>query len=152
MNLSDNCFGVEGAIEIATACGSEKLEEVDLTNTQLCGVNWKREGHYLKKGVVAIALAVVDGGVSTLSLGRNCLGEPGAIAISLAISRSKRLTNLDLHGNNNLGHEGGMAIVESVLQSQSLSVLSLNSTHIGPRAKEKLLEAVEALPGFELTL
>jgi len=153
LNLSSNYLGVDGAVEVSVAVGNDILRLIDLSNTALCGINWKREGEYAKKGIVSVSLAIVDNDViEYINLADNFLREPGAKAVALALSRSQCLLSIDLHGNNNLGQEGGMAIVNGIASSPSLMACSLNASHIGTVAKQKLLEAVQRREGFDLQL
>ena len=75
--------------------------QIDLSNNQLCGLDFRSRGTYKTEGVKAIASAIsVSASLTSIDLSDNWLGDKGAKHIAEGIAVSASLTSIDLSGNN----------------------------------------------------
>ena len=103
--------------------------------------------------VLADALPVQAGSLTTLDLGGNRIGDDGATAIATAIAASNFLAQLHLDGNR-IGDNGATAIATAVAANNCLTKLNLDENRIrvaGVKAFTKTL-SLDALLVLQLPL
>jgi len=105
-------------------------------------------------GVKALADALsVSASVTSLSLGRNSLGDEDVTAICEAVQSNKetKLASLDIQYNR-VGPAGAKSVAAMVAVIASVSRLDARVNRLGDEGEAILREAVKEKPGFELLL
>ena len=73
------------------------LPQLNLTNNELCGLNWRGEGTYTSEGIKAVAGALkVNASLTKLDIQMNEIGSDGALAIAQAITEAPSLALMEL--------------------------------------------------------
>jgi serine/threonine protein kinase len=80
--------------------------------------------------------------LTSVDLGYNHLGVPGATAVAEAIKQSNTLTSVDLRGND-IGDAGATAVAEAIQHSKTLTSVNLGANHIGNAGATAVAEAIK---------
>ena len=113
------------AILIASDLPSMALTSLDLSSNSLCGLNLVGLGTYEPSGIEALASALDNAVLTTLSLRGNIIWPDGARALANALaSDSAKLKNLTL-SHSNITNDGAIAIGEALKTNSTLEELSL---------------------------
>ena len=109
--------------------------QLDLSNNQLCGIDYAGRGTYTAEGITAIANAMrVNGGLTSINLsnnqlcgvaswGRGTYTAQGITAIADALRVNGALTRCDLY-NSYMGEEE-VALIRSAVQGKACFELHL---------------------------
>ena len=68
------------------------------------------------------------------SLGRNNVGDRGAVAIAKAVKSSRSITSLRLQ-RNGIDKEGGRALAEAIQANDSLALLNVSLNNLGQEVR-----------------
>ena len=83
--------------------------------------------------------------LKSANLGRNNIGDEGAIAISTALKNNNTLTEIDLNGLNcvvKIGNAGAQAIAKMLVVNRALTSLDLYGNAIGAGGAEAIAAAL----------
>jgi uncharacterized protein (TIGR02996 family) len=129
LNLEDNPIGPEGLAALAASPVLERIQSVELGNTQIGDA-----------GLVTLAAGHLGERVAQLHLSWCGIGEEGIRALARA-AWGRKLRKLDL-SSNRIGDAGGVALASSSVLVQLLD-LDLSSTGIG----DETARALASWPG-----
>jgi Ran GTPase-activating protein (RanGAP) involved in mRNA processing and transport len=128
LDLSGNGIGNEGAAALGEAIKVNALKA--------------RERYNLIDGEGVPALVYdLNPSLTVLNLGRNSIGDDGAVAMGEALKVDMLLTKLDLNGNR-IGNFGAVALGEALTVNSSLTELGLWQNSIGDEGAAVLLKAL----------
>ena len=128
--------------------------QINLSDNQLCGLNWKGEGTYTVEGIAAIADALkVTASVTKILVSMNRLGDMGATILCNALRESKvtKVQELELCFNR-ISPQGAKAVAAMAAVVGSITSLSLGDNDLGEEGKALVRKAIEGRSGFELKL
>ena len=128
LNLSDNSIGVDGGKAIGLAVQASAVRVLNLNENQICGLSRfsQEKGSYSADGLTVLSQGLQGSAVTSLDLGKNCLGAVGAHTIAAALPGTAitRLT-VDLAGPLPIGELRGTIPTDSInLTRRSLDVAS----------------------------
>jgi len=161
LSLQDNALGSEGATAIARALaggGAQRLQSLNLTLNHLrtegaivvaqaltCPtslVNVNLSWNLIRSGAAeALAVAMTQGGLTTLDLGFNLIRCSGAAHLASALAECSTLQELSLR-RNELAPEGATQLARALFTNTSLLSLDLGLNGIGPAGARLLGSAL----------
>lgn len=142
--------------------------QINLSDSQLCGLNWKGEGTYTVEGIAAIADALkVNASVTRVDVRLNGITGEGASQLSAAVlananievfneipikeMRANSLTELDLN-EKSIGTEGGMVVAGLLPAMASLTTIDLSANSLGDEGVIALCDALNESKVTQLKL
>ena len=128
--------------------------QLDLSNNQLCGLDFLGRGTYTTEGITSIANALKVSSVTKILVCANRLGDAGAIILCKALRESKvtKVQELDL-AYNQIGPEGAKAVAAMAAVVASMTRLDVSyNRFLGEEGKAVLRKAIDGHSGFKLVL
>ena len=130
--------------------------QINLSENELCGLNWTGQGTYTAEGITAIANALkVTASLTSMSLADNELGDDGVEALSVGLKESKSLATLDLsnrYSSVKIGPKGAAALASAIAAMGSLTRLDVRYNSLDAEGEAVLRKAVKGRSGFKLEL